>query len=148
MRGKRAFLCAELISSGITPACAGKTIYRKCCVLWCWDHPRMCGENINSLELTTLYTGSPPHVRGKLCSEHINCYTVGITPACAGKTVCSFFILVCGGDHPRMCGENNYFPLQFRAEQGSPPHVRGKHVKYNKHFCMIGITPACAGKTA
>ena len=49
----------------ITPACAGKTNYRK--GLWraAQDHPRVCGENHRDAPAVTREVGSPPRVRGK-----------------------------------------------------------------------------------
>ena len=51
---------------GITPAGAGKThvpsIFREIFQ----DHPRRCGENVNSPVQRLFATGSPPQVRGKL----------------------------------------------------------------------------------
>ena len=50
-------------------------------------------------------------------------------------------------DHPRRCGENlnlSGFPNSLR---GSPPQVRGKHMKSEKTKTEERITPAGAGKT-
>ena len=90
---------------------------------------------------------SPPHVRGKERGCAHWAHPLGITPACAGKSLTEF----CGNtgrkDHPRMCGEKIYSVRDNIAEQGSPPHVRGKD------GCTVAlayghrITPACAGKS-
>ena len=45
-----------------------------------------------------------------------------------------------------MCGEKIYSVRDNIAEQGSPPHVRGKAFLAKKLVEKIGITPACAGK--
>ena len=53
-------------------------------------------------------------------------YTVGITPAYAGKRVrCSQQALP-RTDHPRMCGEKVSSTSPMKCLKGSPPHVRGK----------------------
>ena len=71
----------------------------------------------------------------------------GITPACAGKSFRPIWGVEKTPDHPRMCGEKNTKKKSGNKATGSPPHVRGKV------FCdfiadgVIGITPACAGKS-
>ena len=46
----------------------------------------MCGENKKKVDYVIYEEGSPPRVRGKRDYESKGNYTVGITPACAGKT--------------------------------------------------------------
>ena len=78
--------------SGITPACAGKTVI---CIslpsLW-QDHPRMCGKDRMLRLLPGARPGSPPHVRERRPRHIFPYYLIRITPACAGKTcnVCSW----------------------------------------------------------
>ena len=87
VRGKLSMIGAVAFRSGITPACAGKTLTISLASTLSKDHPRMCGENlVGNLELTRK-TGSPPHVRGKLEMSGSAVTKQGITPACAGKTV-------------------------------------------------------------
>ena len=47
----------------------------------------MCGENHNRSLVEAAKLGSPPHVRGKLVISRLIAQKVGITPACAGKTL-------------------------------------------------------------
>ncbi len=74
-------------------------------------------------------------------------FGIGITPACAGKSLISR--LVDGGvkDHPRMCGEKPLNVVFAVVLTGSPPHVRGKGDCYCAFEFPAGITPACAGKS-
>ena len=54
-------------TSGITPACAGRTrkiIEEKS--YW-RDHPRVCGKNANYFGKYNKQRGSPPHVREGRC---------------------------------------------------------------------------------
>ena len=147
MRGKR--LCRLNVSYPIwiTPAGAGKTVTH-------WrqkskrkDHPRRCGEN---LQIRTIYyhmTGSPPQVRGKQRIYISSSSGSGITPAGAGKTrlpVCRCKPL---RDHPRRCGENSIVFYVQQTLTGSPPQVRGKHIRRENDACTGRITPAGAGKT-
>ena len=91
--------------------------------------------------------GSPPRVRGKRNLLAHTAARCGITPACAGKTICSFVNPNASRDHPRVCGENGTSGTTFPYTLGSPPRVRGKLCRQNFHLFRVGITPACAGKT-
>ncbi len=53
-------------TSGITPACAGKTRQIRRARRRYWDHPRMCGKNRIQTAYKRANEGSPPHVREKL----------------------------------------------------------------------------------
>ena len=107
----------------------------------------MCGENASSNVSQTIGVGSPPRVRGKLCTllrvELLN----GITPACAGKTYELKEPLIISWDHPRVCGENMFERVLTVYMRGSPPRVRGKPCPAPPPVASPGITPACAGKT-
>ena len=48
----------------------------------------MCGKDIIMTIDMVLILGSPPHVRERLEQTHAIRSRIGITPACAGKTVC------------------------------------------------------------
>ena len=71
-----------------------------------------------------------------------------ITPAYAGKTQRLFATCVHTRDHPRVCGENKEKTAKTVAAQGSPPRMRGKHVRTVTSALIARITPAYAGKTA
>ena len=146
VRGKDSCLDKFIECLGITPACAGKSFslyFTPKCVR---DHPRMCGEKNRKNLLCQPYQGSPPHVRGKGAAPIFGGMTSGITPACAGKS-CSFrSAAALIWDHPRMCGEKRSKPGAGNRSRGSPPHVRGKVVKFRSYPLRYGITPACAGK--
>ena len=106
----------------------------------------MCGEKMGKGHLLGHRQGSPPHVRGKAHALKERPFPVGITPACAGKS------LSCGDarsqdwDHPRMCGEKCCSGSSCSPSTGSPPHVRGKVCGQVRRTSYPGITPACAGK--
>ena len=86
VRGKPDELIKSADKGRITPACAGKTKITIRVLTIGWDHPRVCGENIQVLYNTVSGSGSPPRVRGKLKSSKKKVDYVRITPACAGKT--------------------------------------------------------------
>ena len=86
-------------------------------------------------------------MRGKLCNFKVYIVHIGITPACAGKTYTAHGSTLSPWDHPRVCGENVYRPRQHPEPLGSPPRVRGKPADSGSIVVLLGITPACAGKT-
>ena len=110
----------------ITPAYAGKSASTACGCGSAGDHPRMCGEKLQVLDSIDLRSGSPPHVRGKVAVQSSNSHQFRITPACAGKSICSALYHSFDWDHPRMCGEKMGKGHLLGHRQGSPPHVRGK----------------------
>ena len=131
----------------ITPAGAGKTNASRRKEISLPDHPRRCGENHHVNASFSSCVGSPPQVRGKPAAFLWAICAKGITPAGAGKTSrCSRVHLVIG-DHPRRCGENTAAAQFFNEKLGSPPQVRGKRFVACLNSCIVGITPAGAGKT-
>ena len=65
MRGKLREGSEKNRSQGITPAHAGKTSSQCQTLAPCRDHPRACGENLDSLHEQAEAEGSPPRMRGK-----------------------------------------------------------------------------------
>ena len=92
---------------GITPACAGRTknidgeqiVHR--------DHPRVCGKNQHWERRSRWKEGSPPRVREELGQLGDLETDLGITPACAGRTLRANRDDVLFRDHPRVCGKNS-----------------------------------------
>ena len=91
--------------------------------------------------------GSPPRVREKHTDYTNLSNGIGITPACAGKTLKVLSLKKRTKDHPRVCGKNKDGESFEAVILGSPPRVREKHTDYTNLSNGIGITPACAGKT-
>ena len=146
MRGKAKEEPYRPCHPGITPACAGKRSRRTGRRWSSRDHPRVCGEKPKVMNLVLVRPGSPPHVRGKELRTAFKPCRLGITPACAGKSVTYRCYISEGKDHPRMCGEKQRSAESVTIPMGSPPHVRGKDRLWQKRFHEVGITPACAGK--
>ena len=126
MRGKDHGLQHIAPDAGITPACAGKR--NSWAVHWTIqrDHPRMCGEKLVEAGRISQEEGSPPRMRGKGPAGQILVVSVGITPACAGKSANSSSSSGAPWDHPRVCGEKDCFGSAQHRKKGSPPRVRGK----------------------
>ena len=86
VRGKAQSDFVAAASSGITPACAGKSAARVCRHGWFEDHPRMCEEKRLLQHGGFQRLGSPPHVRGKGLLQIFIPEPFRITPAYAGKS--------------------------------------------------------------
>ena len=131
----------------ITPAYAGKSRMLCKAASQVWDHPRVCGEKDKAAEKAQHLRGSPPRVRGKDTLGQIVHTGVGITPACAGKSLWSPLLLILAEDHPRVCGEKVDGGRNRSRQMGSPPRMRGKGIVDAGKRCGVGITPAYAGKS-
>ncbi len=111
VRGPLKAYALDLLDHGITPACAGTTKMAKSSSCKGWDHPRMCGDHRYYIRCEDCDEGSPPHVRGPHPSTKPVNEGIGITPACAGTTLCLSSGLLVIWDHPRMCGDHTYQSL-------------------------------------
>ena len=147
MRGKVPVCCPEHRKVRITPAYAGKrtcTATRRC---GNGDHPRVCGEKFTVRFTRMVLPGSPPRMRGKDPVAHSCKGCVGITPACAGKSVIRISDGCLRRDHPRVCGEKISIMMWIACLTGSPPRMRGKAFWQSGEHQLRGITPAYAGKS-
>ena len=133
---------------GITPACAGKRAVIAATDAMPRDHPRVCGEKRFGRSQSGSRQGSPPRVRGKAAPSQRPTAACRITPACAGKSKYAAILVAGNRDHPRVCGEKLRHRKGRRQHVGSPPRVRGKEPKRLVTAVVVGITPACAGKSS
>ena len=147
VRGKLLKRCAQTVITGLIPACAGKTLRPRKSLCTSRAHPRVCGENFVKCVRVFGCVGSSPRVRGKPGSMKLNKKTLGLIPACAGKTRKAHRDFLHAGAHPRVCGENNSIIDIMRVNGGSSPRVRGKQALENRVSTKCGLIPACAGKT-
>ena len=147
VRGKQILGFKDSSQKGLIPACAGKTGPLRRKYRHSGAHPRVCGENKNRSPNTSPHMGSSPRVRGKQSAFRHGTRLTGLIPACAGKTVTRRRPAVCQRAHPRVCGENPLFSLPFLPVSGSSPRVRGKPGLGGHKDFMVGLIPACAGKT-
>ncbi len=146
MRGKAGACKVLRCDYRITPACAGKSLVIKGQRLMMWDHPRVCGEKYSNLTDEEYSEGSPPRVRGKVTVNEEEIAELGITPACAGKSIRQGSNKPPAPDHPRVCGEKGILSHDISYNRGSPPRVRGKVPTGAFEKESLRITPACAGK--
>ncbi|PLS27333.1 hypothetical protein CGZ88_0860 [Bifidobacterium anseris] len=99
---------------GIIPALAGSTSYRKLPVVSSRDHPRACGEHIDTRIRPKTITGSSPRLRGALGAFEQVVQRRGIIPALAGSTTAAGHQDPAPRDHPRACGEHTKKSLCFQ----------------------------------
>ena len=107
----------------------------------------MCGKDWSISRHMMTHPGSPPHVRERRFGSRDIVRTLGITPACAGKTQMTTMMMNKARDHPRMCGKDIPTAKYSYFQLGSPPHVRERPQLPAEHETKRRITPACAGKT-
>ena len=105
MRGKVERRTVDRSIPRITPAYAGKRITRHFQMDMYGDHPRLCGEKVQTASGIAPMTGSPPPMRGKACKTGQGHAKRGITPAYAGKSSDRRSSGNAMRDHPRLCGE-------------------------------------------
>ena len=108
MRGKVATAIVLCALAGITPAYAGKSALDDLMQYLRGDHPRVCGEKAAFVVGSHSGIGSPPRMRGKACIAWPHSLVFRITPAYAGKRGRRHGQSLCGGDHPRVCGEKMF----------------------------------------
>ena len=147
MRGKVQIPLPICPATGITPACAGKSLMRSNATGTLEDHPRVCGEKQTDRRAIPTTAGSPPRVRGKAPTGSRPDGGKGITPACAGKSPFTKNFYCTVRDHPRVCGEKCQVQFNHGFLLGSPPRVRGKGPVDRRTDEKPGITPACVGKS-
>ena len=115
MRGKVNQTGDAVQRHGITPAYAGKRVFRDSLATSFWDHPRVCGEKGDTSALARRQMGSPPRMRGKVTLGGILMTVNGITPAYAGKSLLIFLLRFVLRDHPRVCGEKTQKALKYKC---------------------------------
>ena len=138
-------LCFLLV--GIIPAYAGNTDSLAGVGAVRWDHPRVCGEHQNGLNIGQNRLGSSPRMRGTRDDQRHADIVQRIIPAYAGNTMIFVSIRFMSWDHPRVCGEHLAFIRFWAVNLGSSPRMRGTLVRRNVRFLPYGIIPAYAGNT-
>ena len=134
-------------NSGLIPACAGKTASWSSATSMTRAHPRVCGENASSRPSHERSAGSSPRVRGKHRLPCLRGTNRRLIPACAGKTWNGWKTSPTCPAHPRVCGENSPASMTSSPATGSSPRVRGKRAEVEGRRRVVGLIPACAGKT-
>ena len=147
LRRKALVFERERTEHRITPAYAGKSHHSRSGSAARRDHPRVCGEKTMACSILRPMRGSPPRVRGKARDGAVHILELGITPAYAGKSGGLPCRVHRRGDHPRVCGEKFERSDPRFPSRESPPRMRGKAIFSSGSSGLVGITPACAGKS-
>ena len=132
---------------GSPPRMRGKVLCHISCNISIGDHSRVCGEKSSHPGAVFGPKGSPPRMRGKVYFFRKIRYTIGITPAYAGKRKREYTLKTKYGEHPRVCGEKYTCAAVRACRLGSPPRMRGKASAEVSATASAGITPAYAGKS-
>ena len=126
MRGRELFGCCSAHSPGNTPACAGKRRTRGPQEPLSRKYPRVCGEERRCSAVVTLSSEIPPRVRGRALGADTPGWSIGNTPACAGKSIASMACVGAMAKYPRVCGEEIHLLNVASRLMEIPPRVRGR----------------------
>ena len=105
VRGEDRFTIPEIPPSRIIPAGAGRSSEGYFWLSVVRDHPRGCGEKIQSVWRGPGGVGSSPRVRGEAPTPRRPPTRSGIIPAGAGRRTVQEITKKGQRDHPRGCGE-------------------------------------------
>ena len=147
MRGTHHPARAYGADRGIIPAHAGNTGFAMSAALRLTDHPRACGEHLDTLLKGVKPVGSSPRMRGTLNGHQMQKVRTGIIPAHAGNTPPLTLRRPTTRDHPRACGEHRTTSRRTCIRRGSSPRMRGTQDRRVHDLGNVGIIPAHAGNT-
>ena len=147
MRGTELVSDGRLHRIGIIPAHAGNSRYFRSCRRCNRDHPRACGEQIESATAGIAFLGSSPRMRGTAASVIVASAVSGIIPAHAGNRRCHQCAIRASRDHPRACGEQWIAHIRLHAFLGSSPRMRGTGLVIFDDAKRCRIIPAHAGNS-
>ena len=147
MRGTLGFARFHTLDAGIIPAYAGNTVSAWLVPCSIRDHPRVCGEHLDTIASQLRLAGSSPRMRGTPDVRPSRRTRAGIIPAYAGNTFLSKLSAVGLRDHPRVCGEHHDYSRRAYPLVGSSPRMRGTHEIDRNAGRKPGIIPAYAGNT-
>ena len=134
-------------STGLIPAHAGKTSYRRVGLRSFRAHPRSRGENAIARGARKRCGGSSPLTREKLKSAFGSVQSARLIPAHAGKTPFCSSVARAARAHPRSRGENAASASASHRVAGSSPLTRGKPQARRGGTRNQRLIPAHAGKT-
>ena len=110
-------------------------------------HPRLRGEDSVEEQNFAPPTETPPLTRGRPFDfAHLG-FSLGNTPAYAGKTTSKYPQGTAVQKHPRLRGEDHLKIDKSELAEETPPLTRGRLDMSFLPFRSLGNTPAYAGKT-
>ena len=146
-RGKLPRELVDVLSEGLIPAHAGKTLFPPFRSATRAAHPRSRGENVQVTGAALDPKGSSPLTRGKQAVDWRGGSARGLIPAHAGKTEAGRWSACRCRAHPRSRGENDGQAAHHCVRAGSSPLTRGKRDVGQHVTFLSGLIPAHAGKT-
>ncbi len=111
-------------------------------------HPRVCGEQLQTMRPEYPLNGSSPRVRGTGVEQLARGQHPRFIPACTGNRVRHRSRARHRPVHPRVCGEQGAAIYEIDAFNGSSPRVRGTDVLGHLDARHQRFIPACAGNRA
>ena len=146
MRGKLIIFSKKAINPRNIPAYAGKTDMSFSHDGLLSEHPRVCGENRESVHLVGDLFGTSPRMRGKQKSGRATRRRQRNIPAYAGKTDQSSWLSRRSGEHPRVCGENGKLVPVTDQTRGTSPRMRGKPSQFSRAISAHSEHPRVCGE--
>ena len=146
-RGKPDATMADMLTTRLIPAHAGKTHCVLSHKIHHQAHPRSRGENPTTGFKSIVVFGSSPLTRGKLPGHVDRPGVYRLIPAHAGKTAYNTPPSHHARAHPRSRGENIGGFIKTSDSSGSSPLTRGKHRRDGDRLRLRRLIPAHAGKT-
>ena len=146
-RGPLTASARDAVAVGITPAYAGTTLLSLLTLFRSEDHPRLRGDHVQDISISSTCPGSPPLTRGPQHRLQGTRQGIGITPAYAGTTTIQLPCKHSSWDHPRLRGDHYFGGGGGGMGPGSPPLTRGPPGDRELFGILRGITPAYAGTT-
>ncbi len=130
-----------------TPASAGRTAPPCPSSGRSPEHPRVGGEDPDSLSAADRTCGTPPRRRGGHQPLRRGRLVDRNTPASAGRTTLRLRSAARHAEHPRVGGEDAGLVPVPAEQQGTPPRRRGGLLRVPRGWCSDRNTPASAGRT-
>ncbi len=146
-RGGLAVLDHEHLCGRNTPASAGRTTRAGCTSGRSPEHPRVGGEDANSIVSKVSKYGTPPRRRGGPHHRRYGGVADRNTPASAGRTSAACSTPSATSEHPRVGGEDLARVSRVGAGGGTPPRRRGGQDDADRQRAVRRNTPASAGRT-
>jgi hypothetical protein len=129
-----------------TPACVGTAGRLGLVRTNVSDHPRPCGELEARWPAGRGIWDQPPRTGTTTTNYIVPRGNEGSPPACPGSVSACGRRRLAPGDHPRVCGERQWWRHDICHWDGSPLRVQGVWHRYPYGWELARITPASYGE--
>ena len=141
VRGTVELLLETGLIARFIPACAGNRLISMSSKRFPTVHPRVCGEQWQSLSSHPNDAGSSPRVRGTGTRPRLCQAVIRFIPACAGNSRREFLAACATPVHPRVCGEQPLNGRSINTTIGSSPRVRGTAAQAGRNPVQVRFIP-------